>query len=138
TVDRVGRKPLFTTGFLLSAAGAAVGIVLTATSDHGVWVSLFAASILLQIGTGWNNVGVYLYTPELFPTRMRACATVAGSSMNRIASIIAPTAVGGILGAGLGITSVFVMFGAVAAVGGLVMGVAGVETKGRVLEELSP
>lgn len=139
TVDRVGRKPYFTSGFLLGVAGAVLGIVLTATtSDRGVWVPLFVASILLQIGIGWSNVGVYLYTPELFPTRMRAWATAAGSSMNRIASIIAPIVVGAILGAGLGVTSVFALFGAVAAVGGVVMATIGVETKGRTLEELSP
>ncbi|MBO0876597.1 MAG: MFS transporter, partial [Pseudonocardia sp.] len=138
TVDRVGRKRYFTTGFFLGLAGAVLAIVLTATSGHGAWVPLFVASIPLQIGIGWSNVGVYLYTPELFPTRMRAWATATGSSMNRIASIIAPIAVGAILGAGLGVTSVFVMFGVAAAVGGLVMAVMGVETKGRTLEELSP
>jgi putative MFS transporter len=83
------------------------------------------------------TAGLYLYTPELYPTRMRAWATATGSSMNRVASTIGPLLVGALLGAGLGLSSVFAMFGVVALVGMIVMAWLGIETKQRVLEELA-
>jgi hypothetical protein len=58
--------------------------------------------------------------------------------MNRLASIISPTAVGALLAAGLGIASVFAMFGVAGLIAMVVMAWLGIETKHRTLEELSP
>ena len=60
---------------------------------------------------------VYLYTPEIYPTRMRAVGTGVATSWLRIASAIGPTLIGFMLGKGGGIDSVFLMFAAVAIVG---------------------
>jgi putative MFS transporter len=54
-----------------------------------------------------------------------------------VASAIGPILVGALLGAGLGLPSVFAAFGVVALVGMLVMAWLGIETKQRVLEELA-
>jgi putative MFS transporter len=83
-------------------------------------------------------VGVYVCTPELFPTRMRALATSTGSAANRIASAIAPLCVGGLLGAGYGLGSVFGLFAVVLLIGLVTMLALGIETRNRILEELSP
>lgn len=137
TVDRVGRKPWFVGGFALSLFGALFGMVaifLGATA----WPVLFGAGLLMGLGISPVTAGLYLYTPELYPTRMRAWATATGSSLNRVASAIGPIVVGLLLGAELGLGSVFIVFGVVAAVGMVVMAWLGIETKQRVLEELAP
>ena len=82
------------------------------------------------------NIGVYLYTPELYPTRVRALAVGVATAWLRFASIIGPTVVGMMLAGGL--PSVFATFATVAAVAAVITGLYAVETKGRVLEEASP
>jgi len=57
------------------------------------------------------NIGVYLYTPELYPTRVRALAVGVATAWLRLASIIGPTAVGMMIASGL--PAVFVTFAAV-------------------------
>jgi putative MFS transporter len=136
TVDRVGRKPWFVAGFALAVVGGVFGcvaILLGATA----WPVLFVAGLLMGLGISPVTAGLYLYTPELYPTRMRAWATATGSSLNRVASAIGPILVGALLGAGLGLGSVFLTFGIVAAIGMVVMAWLGIETKQRVLEELA-
>ena len=82
------------------------------------------------------NIGVYLYTPELYPTRVRALGVGTATAWLRFASMIGPTVVGMMIASGL--PAVFVTFAAVAAVAAVVTGLFAVETKGRVLEEASP
>jgi putative MFS transporter len=89
-------------------------------------------------GTALNSSAALIYTAELYPTRMRGWGVSTGSSMNRLASIISPTAVGALLGANLGIGSVFAMFGTVGLIGMIVLATLGIETKHKTLEELSP
>lgn len=137
TVDRVGRKPWFVGGFTVSMIGASFGLVAILL-DATAWPILLVASLLMGLGVSPIAAGLYLYTPELYPTRMRAWATAAGSSLNRVASAIGPIVVGLLLGAGLGLGSVFLVFAVVAAVGMVVMAWLGIETKQRVLEELAP
>ena len=82
------------------------------------------------------NLGVYLYTPELYPTRMRALGVGTASAWLRLASMIGPTVVG--LTIDTGLSWVFLAFGLVAAFAAIITGSFAVETKGRVLEEVSP
>jgi putative MFS transporter len=90
------------------------------------------------VGTGTNTLGVYLYTPELYPTRMRAWATATGSSSNRLGSFAAPWVIGWILESYGSIALVFTVFAAIGIVASAIVWSMGEETKGRVLEELSP
>jgi MFS transporter, putative metabolite:H+ symporter len=131
-IDHVGRKALFATCF---AGGAAALIVLSQIAEPT------PEQVLLYISIAYFfvnaiNLGVYLYTPELYPTRARALAVGTASAWLRLASMIGPTIVGMMLASGLG--SVFVSFGIVAAVAAVVTALFAVETKGRVLEEVSP
>ncbi len=138
SVDKHGRKPWFAGGFAACAVSCAVGAVVMGPLGMRSWETLAFFGVMLTITTGPNTLGVYLYTPELYPTRMRAWATAMGSSMNRVASFIAPSIVGFILAEYDSIGLVFTMMALVCAWGAFVMWKWGEETKRRVLEELSP
>ena len=65
---------------------------------------------------GSINAVLYLYTPEIYPTRMRAIGTGLATSWLRISSAVGPALVGFMVGA-TGIHSVFLMFAGVSVVG---------------------
>jgi putative MFS transporter len=138
SVDHHGRKPWFVGGFLFAAVGALVGAFEMGVLGVRGWLPLAFFGLLMSLGTSPNTLGVYLYTPELYPTRMRAWATATGSSMNRVASFVAPSITGFILAEFDSVAMVFVMMACVALWGAIVMWFFGEETKRRVLEELSP
>jgi putative MFS transporter len=132
TIDRFGRRPWFALAF----AGATLALA-------GLWVDggKTAQSVLIYVSLAYFfvstiNIGVYLYTPELYPTRSRALGVGTATAWLRLASIIGPTVVGLMIGSGL--RSVFAGFALVAAIAAVVTFLFAVETKGRVLEEVSP
>ena len=132
-IDKVGRKRWYSIAFL----------VATAPLIALAWISTASAIQVLIFATGAYAVlqtiafSLYLYSAELYPTRLRAVGTGFGSAWLRAGSSIGPILVGTIV-ADLGIQYVFAAFAAVALVGGLVTLLFAIETKGRVLEELSP
>jgi putative MFS transporter len=85
---------------------------------------------------GSINAILYLYTPEIYPTRMRAIGTGLATSWLRISSAVGPALVGFMVGAN-GIHSVFLMFAGVSVVGALAA-TCMVETSDRRLEEIAP
>jgi len=132
-IDRTGRKLWFAVAFFAGSlpmfllafggAGTAYNVMLLSTAS---W--FFITSI---------SLGLYLYSSEIYPTRVRALGTGTGTAWVRLASIIGPFAVGMILPAG-GLGGVFLMFAIAAVVGGLAVLIFGIETRGKILEELSP
>lgn len=131
-VDRIGRRNWTTAAFLLGAAlFACLGVVGT----HSVWnVILFATVSYGLIGS--INAVLYLYTPEVYPTRMRATSTALATSWLRLASAVGPSIVG-FLVHGQGTTAVFWMFAAVCVLGAL-GALRMIETRQRSLEEIAP
>jgi putative MFS transporter len=132
-IDRVGRKPWYATAFLLATLPLLLLASLGATSATEVLILATAAYAVLQT----IAFSLYLYSAELYPTRLRAVGTGFGSAWLRAGSSIGPMLVGWIVG-DFGIRYVFAAFAAVALAGGLVTLRFAIETKGRVLEELSP
>jgi putative MFS transporter len=133
SIDRVGRRPWYATAFLLGALPLIALAALGATSPIQVLVLATAAYAIIQT----IAFSLYLYSAELYPTRLRAVGTGLGSAWLRIGSSIGPALVGTIMGT-FGIQYVFVAFAGVAVLGGVITLAFAVETKGRVLEELSP
>ena len=138
TIDRVGRVRWFSGAFAVAALAAIGGAFVTGVMHVHGWVPLLIFGLLMSAGTSVNSIGVYLYTPELYPTRMRALGTSTASSLNRIGSTIAPIAVGFLLAKNLGIASVFALFAVVLLLAFVVMQRFGIETRQRTLEEVSP
>jgi len=132
-IDKVGRKPWYAAAFLFGAMPLLMLSWLGATSAIEVLILVTIAYAILQT----IAFSLYLYSAELYPTRLRAVGTGFGSAWLRAGSSIGPILVGSIV-ADLGIRYVFAAFAAVAIVGGIVTLLFAIETKGRVLEDLSP
>jgi MFS transporter, putative metabolite:H+ symporter len=132
-IDKVGRKPWYATAFLVATLPLLTLTWLGATSATEVLILVTAAYAVLQT----IAFSLYLYSAELYPTRLRAVGTGFGSAWLRAGSSIGPIMVGWIVG-DFGIRYVFTALAAVALVGGLATLLFAIETKGRVLEELSP
>ena len=137
-LEKVGRKPLFIFGFAMITLGGSFGATMVLFFHATGWQILFASALIMGLGTALNSSACVNYTAELYPTRMRGLGIATGSSMNRLASIFSPFAVGALLNAGYGIEAVFAMFAVAGLIGLVVLIALGVETKGRTLEELSP
>lgn len=139
-IDHVGRRLWFALSFAAAAlALGALAMVPHPTAEH-VLISMTIAYFFVST----INIGVYLYTPELYPTRVRALGVGTATAWLRFASIIGPMVVGTMIGARLtpaqipDLPKVFLAFAVVAAVAAAITAIFAVETKGRVLEEASP
>jgi putative MFS transporter len=130
-IDRVGRKNWMAAAFLASAAFLAVLGFAAAHSAPAVMI----LATLSYGAIGSANAVLYLYTPEIYPTRMRAIGTGLATSWLRLASAIGPLLVGFMVSAG-GVGSVFILFAAVSLAGAVVARQT-IETRGRKLEEIA-
>lgn len=128
-IDRFGRRPVL---FLYYFIGAFFHLWFAMAS--GVWV--YVAAFLV----GWVNPGVFgstgVYVSELHPTHIRATAVGWFFGIGRVGSFLAPAVVGFMLayGAGAYVLHTFALTYLIAAIA---LYLVGVETKGRVLEEIT-
>ncbi len=130
-IDRIGRRTWAVVSFLV---GAVLLAALAAGGAASLWTLIPLATLAYGV-VGSVNAVLYLYTPEIYPTRMRAIGTGLATSWLRIASAVGPATVGYMVGA-QGINSVFIMFGIVAVIGALAA-TQMIETVGRRLEDIS-
>jgi putative MFS transporter len=86
---------------------------------------------------GFSLLSLATYTAEIYPTHLRALGGGVASAWQRCASMVGTTVVGFVLPY-WGINAVFVMFGLFALMGAVVAVFFAIETRGRVLESLSP
>ena len=131
-VDKLGRKLWFGMAFLVSAVLMFSLAMLGAKTPESVVV---LGSLTFAV-LGSNATMLYLYTPEIYPTRMRAAGTGLATSFLRAASAAGPFLVGFVLKGG-GIAAVFYVFAAVTFVG-LITTFGATETRRRQLEEINP
>ncbi|HWQ43055.1 MAG TPA: MFS transporter [Desulfosporosinus sp.] len=125
-VDKVGRKPTLS-AYLLGTAICAY--FFGQSSD--VQTILLMGSLMSFFNLGAWGI-VYTYTPELYPTHARATGSGWAAGFGRIGGIIAPVAVGLMMGSyHLSSQSVFLMFAAVLILTALNVIILGEETKGR-------
>lgn len=131
-IDRVGRRNWTVTAFCIAAVLLAALGFFGAHSMWGVMVLGTASYGLI----GSIAAVLYLYTPEVYPTRMRATSTGLATSWLRLASAVGPSLTGLLLHR-QGIGPVFIMFAVVSVVGAL-GALKMIETRERSLEEIAP
>jgi len=131
-IDRAGRRRWTVAGFIV---GAALLAMLGTFAAHSVTAVIALVTISYGV-VGSVNAVLYLYTPEIYPTRMRALGTGAATCWLRLASAVGPVLVGYLV-AVRGTGAVFMMF-AVAGVIGAIAAAGMLETRNRRLEELNP
>ena len=131
-IDRIGRRRWATVCFV-------AGAVLLATLGSFASGSVAAVIVLVTLSygiVGSVNAVLYLYTPEVYPTRMRAIGTGSATCWLRLASAAGPLLVGYFL-AERGTGAVFLMFAAAGVIGALAASFM-LETRNRRLEEIAP
>lgn len=130
-IDRIGRRTWAIVSF---AIGAVLLGILSTVGASSLWSLIVLATLAYGV-VGSVNAVLYLYTPEIYPTRIRAVGTGLATSWLRIASAVGPTTVGYMVGA-WGMNSVFFMF-AIVAIIGAIAATQMIETDGRKLEDIS-
>jgi len=134
-IDIFGRKPLFMLGQLCSA----IPLLLLA------WYStpnmnLIAVMALAMLASAFNSIlalGLSTYTAELYPTEMRAFGVGVGNAWVRFAAIIGPIFLGWAI-PNIGLNQAYAVYAVFGIIGGLTVLFFAIETKGKVLEVLSP
>ncbi|QCT04300.1 major facilitator superfamily MFS_1 [Paenibacillus algicola] len=128
-IEKFGRKFVLVTYLVFTALSAvwfgyatSVGMLLAA----GICLSFF------NLGA-WG--GLYAYSPELYPTRMRSTGVGLATSFGRIGGVIAPLLVGVLKENGTSISSIFLLFFVTILIGAAAVLVWGRETKGLELAD---
>jgi putative MFS transporter len=99
--------------YMLASAAASAGLAL-AGSDQAILVGC----ILLSVFLNGIAAGIYGFVPVLFPTQVRATAQGVAGIATRCAAMISPIMIGLSL-ASFGFSGIFLVIGAVLAVGAL-------------------
>ncbi len=129
-IDRIGRKALIVSYMLLGGASA---LGLANARDN---LEVTAAGALLSFFMNGSYAGLYVYTPELFPTAVRATGSGVASAIGRLGAIASPIVVGYIyplygFGGVFGITTFVLLAGALSVL------ILGIPTSGRSLESIT-
>ena len=130
-IDAVGRRRWTVLGFV---AGGMLLATLGTFAAHSVTAVIALVTVSYGI-VGSVNAVLYLYTPEIYPTRIRALGTGAATCWLRLASAAGPVFVGYLVAA-QGTAAVFLMFAA-AGIIGAVAALAMLETRNKRLEDLA-
>jgi MFS transporter, putative metabolite:H+ symporter len=132
-IDVLGRRRFYTIAFL----GSFISLGSFWLFADNTPTAMFLCGACSQFFISGIAISLYIYTAELYPTRIRAFGTSIATAWLRLASAIAPSAIGFLL-ATTTIQNVFLVFSGIALLGGLVTLVFATETTNRHLEELSP
>jgi putative MFS transporter len=131
-VDRWGRKPTLSAFMLGCAVSAYVFGRASTPAEILLWGCLLS---FFNLGA-WGVV--YTYTPESYPTSVRATGAGWAVGIGRLGGILAPLVVGWLLGTWSGAHGlVFSVFAAVVLVGVAAVLLLGEETRGRSLESIA-
>lgn len=129
-LERVGRKPVTATVLICGAIAAYFYGTATTTP------LLFVTGFIMQFFMFGMWSSLYAYTPELYPTRARATGAGFASAMGRVGAMIGPVFLP-IVVTRYGQGAAFDLGASNFALAAVIVLVLGVETKGRVLENVS-
>ncbi|MFV2088196.1 MFS transporter [Micromonospora sp. LOL_021] len=114
--------------------GGAVAAYLLSGSEASAQVMIFGG--MLSFFMNGVYAAIYAYTPELYPTAIRARGMGTASAIGRLGGISAPILIGTTYPV-LGFDGVFLITMGALAAGVLVVLIFGASTRGRVLEDIS-
>lgn len=127
--ERIGRQ--FTIVFYMAGSALSAFALAYVETDQQVLIMC----VLLSFFINGVSAGEYAYTPEVFPTRVRATGVGTASAIGRIGAISSPILVGYIYPIA-GFAGVFGMTTCVLIAGALAVLFLGIPTKGRSLEDI--
>jgi putative MFS transporter len=137
TIDRVGRRAWFGLAFFLGAIPlAAIPVLALLASGSLNARQVMVCASLSYVFVASNSVVCYLYTPEIYPTRLRALGSSIATAWLRAGSAVGPVMVGFLL-MRYDLGAVFLMFGLVS-LAGAAASLFATETRERALEDVSP
>ncbi|MEC0244414.1 MFS transporter [Paenibacillus chitinolyticus] len=126
-IEKFGRKFVLVTYLVLTALSA---VWFGGASTEGMLIAAGMCLSFFNLGA-WG--GLYAYTPELYPTGIRSTGAGLAASFGRIGGIVAPLLVGVLVGWGIGIQAIFILFFVVILIGASAVLFWGDETKGKEL-----
>jgi MFS transporter, putative metabolite:H+ symporter len=126
-IEKVGRKPIL----IIYLIGTAISAVLFGNAE--------SASMLLTAGMllSFFNLGaygiLYAYTPEQYPTAIRATGSGIAATAGRIGGILGPLLIGYRGTLGISVSTVFLLFCVTVLIAAVAVWLLGEETKGKTL-----
>ena len=129
-VDVIGRK--YTLSLFLLLSGVCSFFFGNAATPETL-LAWGAAMSFFNLGA-WGVI--YTYTPEQYPTQIRALGSGWAAGFGRIGGMLAPMLVGVMLGNAFGMNTIFLMFASVFVIISAVIILLGKESKKKTLEEL--
>jgi len=129
-VDIIGRR--YTLSLFLLMSGVCAYLFGNAATSYEL-LGWGAAMSFFNLGA-WGVI--YTYTPELYPTAIRALGSGWAAGFGRIGGMLAPMLVGVLLVHGAHINSIFLMFASVFVIVSIIVLSLGIESKRKSLEEI--
>jgi len=126
-IERVGRKRLLTLYMALAGLGSLMFSMAHTPLEALIWGSVIS---FFNLGA-WGIT--YAYTPELYPTGMRATGAGWANSVGRIGGILGPYIAGVLIG-WMGSTPLFILFALIHLVSASAVALLGIETRGVSLD----
>lgn len=129
-LDKIGRKTVLILFLTLSGVGC---LGFSFSKD---FISILITSSIISFFNLGAWAGLYTYTPELYPTRLRGTGSGSAASCGRFGGILQGPITGLVLMSS-GLFGTFIKFSILHWIAALAVLIWGIETKGRVLEEIS-
>jgi MFS transporter, putative metabolite:H+ symporter len=120
-VERWGRRPTLMAFLVLSAVGCFLYVIASAPA------AIAGATLLMSFAFLGAWGALYAFTPEIYPTRLRATGIGAGGAMARLGGLLAPSAVG--LVVGVSFTAAIALFAVLLAIAAVATYAINVETR---------
>ncbi|APQ59176.1 Putative niacin/nicotinamide transporter NaiP [Paenibacillus polymyxa] len=127
-IEKLGRKFVLIIYLLLTAVSA----IWFGTSETAGM--LLAAGICLSFFNLGAWGAMYAYTPELYPTAVRSTGVGMAAAFGRIGGVIGPFTVGILVGQGVALPSIFVIFFVAILIGAAAVWLLGTETKNQEID----
>ncbi|MFS0562715.1 MFS transporter [Terribacillus sp. 179-K 1B1 HS] len=126
-IEKVGRKPIL----IIYLIGTAISAVLFGNAESSAML-LTAGMLLSFFNLGAYGI-LYAYTPEQYPTAVRATGSGIAATAGRIGGILGPLLIGYRSTFGLSVSMVFLLFCVTVLIAVVAVWILGEETKGKAL-----